>query len=132
MSKEAGVGLGKLEKVVYDDQISRWFLWATLIWGAVGMSVGVLAALQLAFWPANMQISWLTFGRIRPIHTDAVIFAFSANAVFAAMYYTMQRLLKTRMWSDKLSRFHFWAWQLIIVATAVTLALGISQNKEYA
>lgn len=83
--------------ITYDDQIARWFLLATLLWGVVGMLVGVLAALQLAFAPANLDTSWLTFGRMRPLHTNAVIFAFSANGFFAGMYYSMQRLLKTRM-----------------------------------
>lgn len=118
--------------ITYDDQIARWFLLATLLWGVVGMLVGVIVALQLAFWPANLDTSWLTFGRLRPLHTNAVIFAFSANGFFAGLYYSMQRLLKTRMWSDCLSRFHFWAWQLIIVAAAITLPLGLSQGKEYA
>ena len=118
--------------ITYDDQIARWFLIATLLWGVVGMLVGVLAALQLAFWPANLNTSWLTFGRMRPLHTNAVIFAFSANGFFAGMYYSLQRLLKTRMWSDGLSRFHFWGWQLIIVAAAITIPLGFTQGKEYA
>ena len=118
--------------VTYDDQISRWFMLATLIWGIVGMLVGVIAALQLAWWPSNLNTSFLTFGRMRPLHTNAVVFAFSANGFFAGLYYSMQRLLKTRMWSDGLSRFHFWAWQLIIVAAAVTIPLGLTQGKEYA
>ena len=116
----------------YDDQISRMFLWATLIWGVVGMAVGALAALQIAWWPANAGVPWLTFGRIRPLHTNAVIFAFAGNAFFTALYYTMQRLLKTRMWSDLLSRVHFWGWQAIILAVAITLPLGLTQGKEYA
>ncbi len=118
--------------VTYDDRISRWFLWATLIFGVVGMLVGVIIALQLAWWPANAGVSFLTFGRLRPLHTNAVIFAFGGNALFAAFYYSMQRLLKTRMWSDALSYIHFWGWQLIIVAAAITLPLGITTGKEYA
>ncbi|NRA66792.1 MAG: cytochrome-c oxidase, cbb3-type subunit I [Pseudobacteriovorax sp.] len=117
---------------VYDDRAARLFLWATLLWGIVGMSVGALAALQLAFWPANGGISWLTFGRIRPIHTDAMVFAFAGNAVFAGMYYSLQRLCKKRLFSDFLTSLHFWGWQAIIAATAVTLALGMTQGKEYA
>ena len=117
---------------VYDDRAARLFLWATLIWGIVGMTVGALAALQLAFWPANGGISWLTFGRIRPIHTDAMVFAFAGNAVFAGMYYSLQRLCKARLWSDALTNIHFWGWQIIIAVTAVTLAMGITQGKEYA
>lgn len=119
-------------KIQYDDAIARQFMWATLIWGLVGMLVGLLAALELAWWPANSGLPWITFGRLRPIHTNAVIFAFAANAFFAGLYYSLQRLLKTRMWSDALSRIHFWGWQLIILATAVSLALGYTQGKEYA
>ncbi len=118
--------------VRYDDRAARLFLWATLIWGAVGMLAGVIAALQLAWWPANTGISYLSFGRLRPVHTNAVVFAFAGNAFFAGLYYSLQRLLKTRMWSDKLTGFHFWGWQLIIVAAAITLPLGITQGKEYA
>lgn len=124
---------GKLTKPeFYDDDITRLFVWATLIWGIVGMAAGVLAALQIAYWPANGGISWLTFGRIRPIHTNAVIFAFAGNSIFAGMYYSLQRLCKVRLWSDTLSRIHFWGWQIIIVATAVSLAMGMTQGKEYA
>jgi cytochrome c oxidase cbb3-type subunit I/II len=123
---------GNSVTITYDDWATRSFLWATLLWGAVGMSAGLLAALQLAWWPANMNLEWVSFGRLRPIHTNAVVFAFSANAFFSGMYYSMQRLLKTRMWSDVLTRIHFWGWQLIIVAVAVTLSMGISQSKEYA
>jgi cytochrome c oxidase cbb3-type subunit I/II len=118
--------------ITYDDKLARYFLLATLLWGVVGMLVGALAALQLAFWPSNLNTSWLTFGRMRPLHTNAVIFAFSANGFFAGMYYSMQRLLKTRMWSDTLSWIHFWGWQLIIVAAAITIPLGLTQGKEYA
>ncbi len=122
----------KREVVTYDDRIAAWFLAATLIWGVIGMLVGVLAALQLAFWPANGGVSFLTFGRIRPIHTDAMIFAFAGNAFFSGMYFSLQRLCKVRLWSDLLSRIHFWGWQFIILAAALTLALGYTQGKEYA
>ncbi len=118
--------------ITYDDHTPAQFLWATILWGIIGMTVGAIAALQLAFWQANGGISWLTFGRIRPIHTDAMIFAFAGNAFFSGLYYSIQRLLKTRMWSDSLSRIHFWAWQTIILLTALTLALGQTQGKEYA
>lgn len=118
--------------VTYDDKSARAFLWATLIWGIVGMAVGALCALQLAWWPANGGVSWLTFGRLRPLHTNAVIFAFAGNAFFTALYYTLQRLLKTRMWSDKLTWIHFWGWQAIILVAAITLPLGLTQGKEYA
>ncbi len=125
-------GATKEEVIRYDDRIARQFLWATLVWGVVGMLVGVICALQLAFWPANGGVSWLTFGRLRPLHTNAVIFAFAGNAFFTALYYSMQRLLKTRMWSDALSKIHFWGWQFIIVLAAITLPLGFTRGKEYA
>ncbi|MBX2822256.1 MAG: cytochrome-c oxidase, cbb3-type subunit I [Rhodothermaceae bacterium] len=115
----------------YDDQVVKLFLIATVIWGFVGMLVGVLIALQLPFWPANMG-EYLTFGRLRPLHTNAVIFAFAGNAIFAAIYYSTQRLCKTRMYNDLMSRIHFWGWQGIIVSAAITLPLGISTSKEYA
>ncbi|UCF67699.1 MAG: cytochrome-c oxidase, cbb3-type subunit I [Acidobacteriota bacterium] len=123
---------GPLEQFRYDDKIVRAFTLATVVWGIVGMLVGVIVALQLAKPELNLGISWLTFGRLRPLHTNAVIFAFAGNAVFAAVYYSSQRLLKARMFSDLLSRFHFWGWQAIIVSAAITLPLGISQGKEYA
>ncbi len=122
----------KEQSVTYDDRIAAYFLAATLIWGVVGMLAGVYAALELAFWPANGGLSFLTFGRLRPIHTDAMIFAFAGNAFFSGLYYTLQRLCKTRMWSDGFSRVHFWGWQFIIAAVAITFALGITQGKEYA
>ncbi len=116
----------------YDDAIVKKFLVATLTWGVVGMLVGVILALQLAWWPANMGLPFTTFGRLRPLHTNAVIFAFGGNICFTGIYYSMQRLLKTRMFNDGLSNFHFWGWQLIIVAAAITLPLGLTQGKEYA
>ncbi|WP_306643669.1 cytochrome-c oxidase, cbb3-type subunit I [Sanyastnella coralliicola] len=122
----------KLEKFSYDNQIVKMFLFATILWGVVGMLVGVIAALQIFIPEMNFGTSWLTFGRIRPLHTNAVIFAFVGNGIFAGVYYSLQRLLKTRMWSDKLSRINFWGWQLIIVSAALTLPLGITSGKEYA
>jgi cytochrome c oxidase cbb3-type subunit I/II len=116
----------------YDDAIVRKFLWATIIWGLVGFLAGLLIALQLANPIFNFDISWLSFGRLRPLHTNAVIFAFAGNAIFTGAYYSTQRLLKTRMFSDGLSNFHFWGWQAIIVAAAITLPLGLTQAKEYA
>ncbi len=121
-----------LERFSYDDAIVRKFVLATLVWGVVGMAVGVFIALQLAIPALNFSIDVLTFGRIRPLHTNAVIFAFAGNAIFAAVYYSTQRLCKARLYSDVLSNLHFWCWQLIIVAAAVTLPLGITQGKEYA
>jgi cytochrome c oxidase cbb3-type subunit I/II len=121
-----------LETFTYDDAIVRKFLFATFIWGLVGMLVGLVIALQLAFPALNLGLPWTSFGRLRPLHTNAVIFAFAGNAFFTGAYYSTQRLLKTRMFSDRLSRFHFWGWQLIIVAAALTLPLGFTQAKEYA
>ncbi len=118
-------------RISYDDQVVRYFAWATMIWGAVGMLVGVIIATQMAFWQTNLG-PYLSFGRLRPLHTNAVIFAFVGNSIFCGIYYSTQRLLKTRMANDILSRIHFWGWQLIIVAAAITLPLGISQSKEYA
>src|SRR5512146_2039373 len=116
----------------YDDDIVKMFFAATVTWAAVGMLVGLWIALELAWWPANLGLPYTTFGRLRPLHTNAVIFAFGGNICFTGIYYSMQRLLKTRMWSDALSRIHFWGWQLIIVAAAITLPLGLTQSKEYA
>ncbi|MFG0257539.1 MAG: cytochrome-c oxidase, cbb3-type subunit I [Phycisphaerales bacterium JB043] len=121
-----------LERFSYDDAIVRKFFFVTVLWGVVGMLAGLVIAAQLAFPKLNMGIEWLSFGRLRPLHTNATIFAFAGNAIFTAVYYSTQRLCKTRMWSDRLSNLHFWGWQLIIVAAAVTLPLGITQGKEYA
>lgn len=122
----------ELEKFSYDNGIVRKFTFATILWGVVGMLVGVLIATQL-FAPAlNFQIPFLTFGRLRPLHTNAVIFAFVGNAIFTGIYYSLQRLLKARMFSDLLSNIHFWGWQLIIVSAAITLPLGLTTSKEYA
>ena len=116
----------------YDDKVVKQFFTATIVWGVVGMLVGVILALQLAWWPANLGLPYTTFGRLRPLHTNAVIFAFGGNVVFTAIYYSMQRLLKVRMFHDGLSQFHFWGWQAIIVSAAVTLPLGLTSAKEYA
>ena len=116
----------------YDDQIVKNFLLATVAFGLVAFLVGLLAAIQMADWRFNLDVPWLTFSRIRPLHTNAAIFAFAGNAVFAGIYYSTQRLCKKRMFSDLLSQLHFWGWQLIIVAAAITLPLGCSQGKEYA
>ena len=121
-----------VEHFAYDNRSVRDFLWATLLFGVVGMAAGVLAALQLAWPAANFDLPWTTYGRIRPLHTNAVIFAFAGNAIFAGIYWSLQRLCKARMYSDWLSRFHFWGWQAIIVAAAITLPLGITTSKEYA
>ncbi|MDX9912194.1 MAG: cytochrome-c oxidase, cbb3-type subunit I [Phycisphaerales bacterium] len=120
-----------LDEFTYDDGIVRLFFWATMLWGIVALLVGVVLAFELAVPQLNMH-EWVTFGRLRPLHTNAAIFAFAGNAIFAAVYYSTQRLCKCRMWSDVLSRMHFWGWQLIIVSAAITLPLGITQSKEYA
>ncbi len=121
----------RLDSFSYDDDIVRKFLWATMIWGLVGFLVGLIIAVQLPYPSANIA-PYLTFGRLRPLHTNAVIFAFAGNAWFTGAYYSTQRLLKARMWSDGLSKFHFWGWQAIIVSAALTLPFGITQSKEYA
>ena len=122
----------KIEKFYYDNQIVKLFAYATILWGIVGMLVGLYAALQLVFPWMSGGIPYTTFGRIRPLHTNAVIFAFVGNGIFTGVYYSLQRLLKTRMWSDKLSKINFWGWQAIIVAAAISLPLGFTSSKEYA
>ncbi len=143
---------GPMQKFIYDDAIARMFLVATLVFGIVAFLVGVIVAAELAL-PTVVDQTWtvagmtfrpfgwlkfltqtpfLNFGRLRPLHTNAAIFAFAGNSIFAAIYYSTQRLCKTRMFSDVLSRIHFWGWQLIIVAAAVSLPLGITSGKEYA
>lgn len=121
-----------LEKFNYDNKIVRNFAIATVVWGIVGMLVGLWAATQLFSPEMNLGNQYTTFGRIRPLHTNAVIFAFVGNGIFMGVYYSLQRLLKARMFSDLLSKIHFWGWQLIIVAAAVTLPLGLTTSHEYA
>jgi cytochrome c oxidase cbb3-type subunit I/II len=121
----------RLDQFSYDDVIVRRFLWATIVWGLVGFLMGLIVALQMATPSMNLA-PWFSFGRLRPLHTNAVIFAFAGNAIFTGLYYSTQRLLKARMFSDTLSRLHFWGWQAIIVAAALTLPFGFTQAKEYA
>jgi cytochrome c oxidase cbb3-type subunit I/II len=121
-----------IEKFSYDNKIVRDFAIATIIFGVVGMLLGLLAAIQLYEPAANMGNQYTTFGRIRPVHTNAIIFAFVGNAIFMGVYYSLQRLCKARMYSDVLSKIHFWGWQLIIVLAAVSLPLGYTTSKEYA
>ena len=123
--------MSQIETFRYDDEIVRKFLLATIVWGVVGLLLGVIIATQLVFWETNLG-PWFSFGRLRPLHTNAVIFAFVGNGMFAGIYHSMQRLCKARMFSDALSNINFWGWQLIIVAAAVTLPLGITVSKEYA
>jgi cytochrome c oxidase cbb3-type subunit I/II len=120
-----------VEKFYYDNKIVKYFLIATAAWGITGMLVGLTVACQFV-WPELNLTSWLSFGRIRPLHTNAVIFAFVGNGIFTGVYYSLQRLLKTRMFSDKLSWINFWGWQLIILAAVITLPLGITTSNEYA
>ena len=119
------------ETFTYNNRIVKNFAYATILWGIVGMLVGVIIAFQLVEPRLNLT-AWTTFGRIRPLHTNAVIFAFVGNAIFMGVYYSLQRLLKARLFSDLLSNIHFWGWQLIIVSAALTLPLGITTSKEYA
>ena len=121
-----------LIKISYDNKIVKKFALATVIWGIVGMTVGLWVALELVFPSITQGIKFVTFGRVRPVHTNAVIFAFVGNGIFMGVYYSLQRLCKTRMFSDFLSNLHFWGWQLIIGLAALTLAFGITTSKEYA
>ncbi len=122
----------ELENFSYDNKIVKDFALATVVWGVIGMLVGVIIATQLFFPALNFNLPFTTFGRIRPLHTNAVIFAFVGNAIFMGVYYSLQRLCKARMYSDWLSKFHFWGWQLIIVAAVISLPLGLTTSKEYA
>ncbi len=120
------------EKFYYDNKIVRNFSYAAIVFGLIGMTVGLLIALQLVFPQLNFGIPYTTYGRVRPLHTNAVIFAFVGNGIFAGVYYSLQRLCKTRMFSDVLSNINFWGWQIIILAAAVSLPLGLTTGKEYA
>ncbi|MFT3765726.1 MAG: cytochrome-c oxidase, cbb3-type subunit I [Minicystis sp.] len=122
---------GETKRIVYNDDVVRWFIAASVVFAIVGLLVGCVVALQLAFWQANVH-QYLSFGRLRPLHTNAVIFAFVGNMLFAGIYHSTQRLVKARMASDTLSKIHFWGWQAIIVAAAITLPLGFTTGKEYA
>ncbi|MEH0158508.1 cytochrome-c oxidase, cbb3-type subunit I [Limibacter armeniacum] len=121
-----------LERFFYDNVAVRNFAVATIFWGVAGMLVGLIAAIQMVLPEANMETAWLTFGRIRPLHTNAIIFAFVGNGMFAGIYYALPRLVKARMFSDVLTKIHFWGWQLIILSALITLPMGISSAKEYA
>ncbi|MGE3728256.1 MAG: cytochrome-c oxidase, cbb3-type subunit I, partial [Candidatus Sericytochromatia bacterium] len=123
---------GQVESFEYDDKVVKYFVVATMVWAFVAFLLGIVIAFQLADWRLNFNLPWLTYGRLRPLHTNAAIFAFAGNAIFAGIYHSSQRLLKTRLFNDLLSRAHFWGWQLIIVAAAITLPLGITMGKEYA
>ena len=120
------------EKFYYDNRIVKMFAYATVLWGVVGMLGGLWAAISMYYPALNLDTPATTFGRVRPLHTNAVIFAFVGNGIFMGVYYSLQRLCKARMFSDKLSSVHFWGWQLIIVAAALTLLTGHTTGKEYA
>jgi cytochrome c oxidase cbb3-type subunit I/II len=122
----------EMQQFYYDNKIVKKFLYASIVFGVVGMLVGLILAVLFLFPTLTNGVSFLSFGRLRPLHTNAVIFAFVGNAMFAGIYYSLQRLLKARLFSDFLSNLHFWGWQLIIVAAAITLPLGITTSKEYA
>ncbi len=122
----------EMQQFYYDNKIVKKFLYASIVFGVVGMLVGLLLAVLFLFPGLTHGVSFLSFGRLRPLHTNAVIFAFVGNAMFAGIYYSLQRLLKARLLSDFLSNLHFWGWQLIIVAAAISLPLGYTSSKEYA
>ena len=132
MSSTAIQGQRKPDVFSYDDDIVRMFFTATVVWGAIALLLGITIAFQLANWKLNLGLPWTTFGRLRPLHTNAAVFAFCGNAIFTGIYYSHQRLLKARLFSDLLSKIHFWGWQLIIVAAAISLPLGYTSSKEYA
>ena len=124
--------VAKSAAVDYNDTVVRHFAIMTVIWGIVGMAVGTLIAAEL-IWPnLNFNLPYLSYGRLRPLHTNAVIFAFGGSALFASSYYIVQRTSQVQLFSDKLASFTFWGWQLVIVLAAITLPLGITQSKEYA
>lgn len=130
-NSESSPSQAVMETITYDNKLVRDFAVVTMIWGIVGMLVGLIVALQIPFPELNLA-DFLSFGRIRPLHTNAVIFAFVGNGFFMGAYYSTARLCKTPMFSPLLGRIHFWGWQAIIVSAAITLPLGISSNKEYA
>ncbi|MBX7155646.1 MAG: cytochrome-c oxidase, cbb3-type subunit I [Bacteriodetes bacterium] len=122
----------RIEKFEYDNKTVRNFAVAMMLWGIVGFLVGIMVAIKLRFPEFLGGVDFLSYGRLRPLHTNAVIFAFAGNAIFAGVYYSLQRLCKARMWNDLFSKLHFWGWQFIIVCAALTLPLGITTGKEYA
>ncbi|MFY3048965.1 cbb3-type cytochrome c oxidase subunit I, partial [Achromobacter xylosoxidans] len=116
----------------FNYRIVRQFALMTVVWGIVGMAVGVFLAAQLVWPQLNFDTAWLSYGRLRPLHTNAVIFAFGGSALFATSYYVVQRTCQTRIFCDRLAAFTFWGWQAVIVAAAITLPLGYTSSKEYA
>ena len=124
--------MSSLETFQYDNKIVRNFAFATMIWGVIGMLIGTIIAFQLVYPALNFGIEYTTFGRVRPLHTNAVIFAFVGNGIFMGVYYSLQRLCKARMFSDLLGKINFWGWQLIIISAVITLPMGFTTSKEYA
>src|SRR5690606_26469958 len=135
-SHGAGAGgvtaAGTLDTFAYDNRTTMHFAIATAVWGLVAFLVGLIVALKLIFPEFLSGIAELSYGRLRPLHTNAAVFAFAGNAIFVGVYYSLQRLCKARMFSDRLSAVHFWGWQLVIVTAALTLPLGFTTSKEYA
>ncbi|WP_344044192.1 cbb3-type cytochrome c oxidase subunit I, partial [Saccharothrix xinjiangensis] len=121
-----------LEHPTYNYKVVRQFAIMTVVWGIVGMTLGVILAAQLVWPQLNLDLPWTSFGRLRPLHTNAVIFAFGGSALFATSYYVVQRTCQTRLWSDKLAAFTFWGWQAVILSAVITLPLGYTTTKEYA
>jgi len=121
-----------MEATTYNYKVVRQFAIMTVVWGIVGMLVGVILAAQLIWPDLTFGIEWLSYGRLRPLHTNAVIFAFGGSAMFAVSYYIVQRTCQVRLWAEKLAAFTFWGWTLVIVLAAVTLPLGYTSSKEYA
>ena len=121
-----------IDTFAYDNAVVRQFAVATAFWAIIAFLVGLVVALKLVFPGLLSGIPYLSYGRLRPLHTNAAVFAFGGNAIFVGVYYSLQRLCKARMFSDRLSAVHFWGWQLIIVLAAITLPLGFTTSKEYA
>jgi Cbb3-type cytochrome oxidase, subunit 1 len=120
------------KQMMYDYKVVRQFAVMTVVWGIVGMAAGVFIAAQLVFPALNFDLPWLSYGRLRPLHTNAVIFAFGGCGLFATSYYVVQRTCQTRLFGGKLAAFTFWGWQLVILLAAISLPLGFTSGKEYA
>ncbi len=121
-----------ISETAYNYKVVRQFAIMTVVWGIIGMGLGVLIAAQLV-WPSlNFDLPWTSFGRLRPLHTNAVIFAFGGCALFATSYYVVQRTCQARLFSDGLAAFTFWGWQAVIVLAVITLPQGFTSSKEYA
>src|SRR5215203_5597649 len=131
-AQPAAVPDTRVETFYYDNESVRLFATATAVWGIVAFLAGLVVALKLVFPALLGGIPYLSYGRLRPLHTNAAVFAFGGNAIFLGVYYSLQRLCKARMFSDRLSAIHFWGWQFIIVTAALTLPLGFTTSKEYA